>query len=85
MHRLSEGRAPLIQVTGGEKPAIEATGDWELLVQDVGGWATLMWAKGSGWLSATWCFLCNLQEAGTECGGCLRGQGESWPSTTGGL
>ena len=60
-------------------------GDWALLVQVTGGQAPLVWATGIGGLNATLCFLHNLQVAGTDCSGGLRGQREAWLSTTGGL
>ena len=55
----SEGRAPLLQATGGEKPLAQAMGDWVLLVQAMGGQEPLEWAKGSGGggLGVTWCLL----------------------------
>ena len=56
-----------------------------LLVQAAGGQALLLWAGGSMGLSATWCLLCDLQAAGTDCRGLLRGQREAWPATPGGL
>jgi len=37
MHRLSEGREPLVQPSGVEKPLARATGSW----------AHLVWAKAS--------------------------------------
>ena len=50
-------------------------------------WVTrkLEWAKGTVGLSVTWCFLHDLQAAGTDCCDGLRGQREVWPATTGGL
>ena len=51
----------------------------------MGSRAPLLWAKGSGGLSATWCLLCDLQAAGMDHSGHLRGQREAWPATTGGL
>ena len=85
MHRLSEGRVPLVQATGGEKPLAQATGDQALLVQATGGQEPLVWPKGSRGLSTTWCLLCDLQAAGTDYGGGLGGQREAWPSITGGM
>ena len=81
---LSEGRAAVVQATGGKKPLAQATGDWAHLVQAVGGQAPLVWAEGSAGLSAMWCLLCDLQEAWTNGGGLLRGRREVWPATTGG-
>ena len=72
----SESGVPLVQVTGGEKPLAQATKDWALLVQATGGQSQLVWAKGSGGLSAMWCLLHDLQAAGTDRGGHLRGQRE---------
>ena len=60
-------------------------GDWALLVQATSGQAPLVWAKGIRGLSVMWCLLHNLQVAGTDCGGHLRGQREAWLATTGGL
>ena len=54
--------------------------NWALLVQATGGQAPLVWAKGSRGLSVT---LHDLQVAGTDSGGCLQGQSEVWPATTG--
>ena len=82
---LSEGRAALMQAMDGKKPYARATGDWAFLVQAAGGQAPLVWAEGNRGLSATWCLLCDLQAAGTDCGGLLLGQREAWPATTGGL
>ena len=60
-------------------------GDWAFLVQAMSGQAPLVWAKGIRGLSATWCLLHNLQVAGTDSGGHLRGQMEAWLATTGDL
>ena len=54
-------------------------------LQAMGGWAPLVWVKGSGELSVTWCLLSDLQVAGMACGGHLGSQREVWPATTGGL
>ena len=83
--RLSEGGAPLVQATSGKKPLAQATGVWVLLVQATGGQVPLVWAKGSEGLSASQCLLHNLQTAGMDHGGPVRGQREVWPDTTGGL
>ena len=56
-----------------------------LLVQATGGQAPIVWAKGIRGLSVTWCLFHDLQVAGTDCGGGLRGQKEAWLATTGGL
>ena len=72
---LPEGGVPLVQVTGGKKPLAQAMGDLALLG----------WAKGSGGLNSMWCPLCDLQVPGTDSRGCLRGQREARPATTGGL
>ena len=82
---LSQGGALLVRAVDGEKPPAWATGDPALLVQAKGGRAPLVWAKGSGGLSEAWCLLHGLQAAGTAHHGCLRGQREAWPATTGGL
>ena len=47
-----------------------------------GGQASLAWAKGSRGLSAMWCLLHDLQVAGMDRGGFLRGWREAWPATT---
>ena len=83
--RLSEGGVPRVQAMGGEKPLAWAMGDWAILVQATSGWEPLVWANGSGGLNAMWCLLHDLQVAGTDHGGHLRGQREVWPATTGGL
>ena len=67
-HRLSEDGAPLVQATDGKKLLAQGAGDWALLVLATGGWVPLVWAKGSGRLSAMWCLLCDLQGAGKDCG-----------------
>ena len=54
-------------------------------MQATSGQAPIMWAKGIRGLSATWCLLHNPQVAMADCGGCLRGQRETWITTTGGL
>ena len=70
---LSEDGVPLVQATGGKKPLSWAMGDWVLLVQAMGGQVPLLWAKGIRGLSVMWCLLHNIQVAGTECSGHLRG------------
>ena len=47
--------------------------------------APLTWAKGIRGLSVMWCLLHDLQVAGTDQGGHLRGQREAWLATTRGL
>ena len=47
-HGLLEGRAPLVQDTGGEEPLAQAVGDRALLVQAVDSQVPLVWAKGNG-------------------------------------
>ena len=59
-HRLSEDGVPLAQSTGGKKPLTWATGDGVLLVQALDAWASLVRAKESRGLSATWCLLHDL-------------------------
>ena len=76
---------PLVQATGCKKALARATGDRALPVQAMGGWAPLVWAKASWGLNVMWCLLCDLQAAGTDCGGLLGGQREAWPVTTAGL
>ena len=83
--RISESRAPLVQALNGEKPFGWARGDQALLVQATGGRAPLVWAKGSMEPSVMWCHLLDLQTAGMDHSGHLRGQREVWPATTGGL
>ena len=56
-----------------------------LLVLATSGQTPIMWAKGIRGLCVTWCLLHDLQVAGTDCGGHLRGQREAWLATTGGL
>ena len=43
----------------GEKPLARAMGDWVHLVHAIDGRTSLVWAKGSKGLSATWCILCD--------------------------
>ena len=81
----SEGGAPLVQATGGEKPLAQAMGDWGLLCRLGVARHLLGGLRAAGWLSVTWCLLCELQVIETDCGGPLRGQREAWPATTGGL
>ena len=61
----------------GQKPRVLAMGDQVLLVEAIGGWKPLVWAKGSMGLSAMWCLLRDLQAAGMDQGGRLRGQREA--------
>ena len=60
-------------------------GDWVLLVQATGAKETLVWAKGIRGIITMWCLLHDLQMAGTDSSGCLRGQRKTWLATTGGL
>ena len=76
--RAGSQRAGLLQ---RRLPAL-ASGDWVLIVWAAGGQALLVWAGDSGGLSAMWCLLGDLQAAGTDCGGLLRGQRGAWPATT---
>ena len=85
-HRFSEGREALVQADYGQlKTFCSFRGDWALLMQATGGQAPLVWTKGIRGLSEMWCLLHNLQVAGTDHGGHLRGQREVWLATTGGL
>lgn len=55
------------------------------LVQATCGQAPLVQAKGIRGLSVIWCLLHNLQVAGTNCSGVLRGRGEAWLATNWGM
>ena len=57
-------------------------GDWALLVQATSSQALLVYAKGIRGLSVMWCLLHDLQVAGTDQGGHLRGQREAWLAAT---
>ena len=70
---------------GRQEASCSFRGDWVLFVQAASGQAPLVWAKGIKGLSVMWCLLHDLQVAGTDCGGRLRGQRETWLATTGGL
>ena len=60
VHRLSEGRVPLVQATGGKKPLACATAAWALLVLAMGVQILLVGAMGIRWVSEMWCLLSNL-------------------------
>ena len=79
-HRLSKGGA-----AGQGEASCSFKGDWALLVQATGGQAPLVGVMGIRGLSEMWCLLHNLQGAGRDHGGCLRGQSKAWLATTGGL
>ena len=73
------------RLQGGKKPLSSLGETGRFLCRLRGGQAPRAWAKGIRGPSVTWCLLHDLQVAGTDCSGHLRGQREAWLATTGGL
>ena len=78
--QLSEGGVPLVQAMCGSKPLARAKGDWALPLCRLRIDGNFLCG-----LRAMWCLLHDLQVAGTDCGGHVRVQRETWPATIGGL